>query len=189
MSVPTVARDPQLRWRGLTRAQYDSLVDTGALDGERVELLEGILVEMSPQSEPHARAITALNRLLVRSLPPEWDVRPQCPLAVSDDSEPEPDLAVVRRSAGGAGHPTTAALVIEVTITSRRPDLLHKPALYAGAGVDQYWVLDLRRQEVVVHTEPGEAGYGSVLRRPWSESRAVLGLTVDLAALLGDTGS
>ena len=184
MSTSAVARDPRVQWRGLTRGQYDALVDAGVLDGEPVQLLGGVLVEMSPQSEPHARAVTALTRVLIRSLPGAWDVRPQCPLAVSDDSEPEPDLAVVARSPATAGRPTTAALVVEVTVSSHRPDLLHKPGLYAAADIDEYWVLDLAREEVVVHTGPGPAGYRSVSRRPWAEPRAVLGVRVDLAAVL-----
>lgn len=184
MSASAVARDPLVPSRGLTRGEYDALVDSGVLDGERVELLEGALVAMSPQGEPHMRAIVALNRFLVRSLSDEWDVRPQGPLAVGDDSEPEPDLAVVPHEPIGSGHPLTAALVIEVTVSSQRADLVHKPRLYARAGVGEYWVLDLPREEVVVHRLPGQQDYGDVERRPWTESCHVLGLTVDLADLL-----
>lgn len=186
MTAAARTDEPPLRTRGLTRAQYDALVDTGALDGEPVELLEGVLVEVSPQSEPHNKAVNRLIRFFNRTLPDEWEVRSQGPLAVSDTSEPEPDVAIVREVPTGPEHPRTAVLVVEVTVSSRRADLLRKPALYAGARVDQYWVLDLTRQEVVVHTEPGDFGYGTVRRRPWSEPREVLGLTVDLADLLSD---
>lgn len=183
MTDTAVASDQLVRRRGLTRAQYDALVDTGLLDGEPVELLGGALVEMSAPGDAHARAITRLTRWLVPRLPDPWVLRVQLPLAVTDDSEPEPDLAVVVEPS--TGHPTTAVLTVEITDSSRRTDLLHKPGLYAAAAVDQYWVVDLRRREVVVHGEPGAGtGYATVRRQPWSTPLEVLGVQVHLAVLL-----
>ena len=184
MSLEAVARDPLLKQWGLTRAQYEVLVEAGLLEGRPVELLEGVLVEMTPQGYEHASAIARLNRHLVRGLPDPWVVRPQAPLAATDASEPEPDLAVTTESPGR--HPRSAALVIEVSGTTQRKDLVHKPVIYAAADVEQYWVVDVPRREVVVHTEPGEAGYAVVRRLPWSTPLSVLGVEVDLAALLAD---
>lgn len=178
--------DPAIRWRGLTRSQYDTLVNAGALDGQPVELLEGVLVEMAPQGEPHAHAIVRLTRHLVRALPDPWVVRVQLPLAAGEMSEPEPDLAVTDDAPLGTGHPRTAVLVIEVARTSLRADLTHKPRVYAAAGVDQYWVVDLDREEVVVATDPTDAGYTRVTRRPWTARLAVLGVPVVLSELLTD---
>lgn len=183
MAQPTIAADPLVRWRGLTRAQYEALVEAGLLDGEPVELLEGVLVDVVPRGALHARTLRALNRYLVTHVPDPWLVSVQVPLAATAASEPEPDLAVVTEAP--SGHPTTAALVIEVAVTSQRTDLAHEPGVYAAAGVEQYWVLDLPRRQVVVHTGSGPEGYAEVRRLPWSTPLAVLGVAVDLAPLLG----
>jgi Uma2 family endonuclease len=145
--------------RGLKRAEYDALVATGLLDGEPVELLRGALVAMSPQDPAHAYAIRRLDALLQRQMPAGWAVAVQLPLAVSEDSEPEPDLAVVADVDSSRSHPTTAALVVEVARTSTRTDLVVKPALYAAAGVPDYWVVELAARVVHVHRGPGPAGY------------------------------
>ena len=184
MSLEAVAGDPQLRQRGLTREQYDALVEAGLLDGQPVELLEGVLVEVVPQGWEHASVVTRLNRHLVRHLPDPWVVRPQALLAATSTSEPEPDLAVTTESPGR--HPDSAALVIEVAGTTQRKDLVHKPAIYAAAAVEQCWVVDVPRREVVVHAEPSGAGYATVRRLPWTAPLTVLGVDVDLAALLAD---
>lgn len=183
MAQGTVATDPLVRRRGLTRAQYDALVEAGALDGEPVELLEGVLVEGVPQGDLHARAVMALTYHLLPRLPSPWQLRVRLPLAVTDDSEPEPDLAVVQLPP--AGHPRTAALVVELAGTSHRTDLLHEPRPYAAARVEQYWVVDLPAREVVVHTGPGATGYDDVQRLPWAAPLSVLGVPVVLADLLG----
>ena len=184
MTLEAVITDPLLRLRGLTREQYEALVDAECLEGEPVELLEGVLVEVTPQGWEHGNVIEELTYHLNRRLPVPWRARAQLPLAASDHSEPEPDLAVTQRSRGA--HPSTAALVIEVSGTTQRLDLVHKPDVYAAARVEQYWVLDLPRHEVVVHTDPGDAGYATVRRLPWTVPLEVLGVDVDLAALLAD---
>jgi Uma2 family endonuclease len=184
VSLEAVARDPLVRQRGLTREQYDVLVEAGHFEGQPVELLEGVLVEAVPQGVPHASAIEELDRHLNRRLPEPWRVRVQLPLAAGDRSEPEPDLAVTQRTLGV--HPSTAALVIEVAGSTQRTDLAHKPLIYAAARVEQYWDDDLARREVVVHTEPGEAGYASVRRLPWTTPLSALGVDVALDALLAD---
>ena len=92
------------------------MIEAGILgDDERVELLVGEIVQMSPQEKPHARAIAKLNRWFAQALGDEFVVRPQLPLTLAD-SEPEPDLAIVRADdeAAAERHPRTALLVIEV---------------------------------------------------------------------------
>lgn len=171
-------------WRGLTRERYEAMVGAGLLEDAPVELLEGLLAEVSPQGAEHADVITVLNRHLTRNLPDPWFVRPQLPLAAGEWSEPEPDLAVAHRTVGA--HPTTAALVIEVAVSSQRTDLV-KARVYAAATVTEYWVVDVPAREVVVHTRPGPTGYASVRRQPWTAPLVVPvgdGIPVDLAALL-----
>ncbi len=182
MSLEAVLADPAVRPRGLTRAQYDALIELGALEGQRVELIEGVLVEVVPQGEEHEEAIEALTHHLVPRVPDPWRVRVQLTLLATDTSEPEPDLAIAQRL--GRSKPRTAALVVEVAVTSQRTDLVHKAAIYAAAAVEQYWVLDVPRRQVVVHTQPQAGGYGLVERLPWAAPLSVLGIPVDLEALL-----
>ncbi len=184
MSTVTIASDPLVAKRGITRGQWDVLVDAGLLDGQHVELVEGTVVETTPQGEQHSYLTAELTHRLVRGVPEPWRVRVQMPLAATGSSEPEPDLAVVRPE--GTSHPTTAELVVEVAVSSQRMDLVHKPGVYAAVGVVQYWVVDLRARVVVVHTEPGADGYATVRRLPLDTQLSVLGVDVDLAALLTD---
>lgn len=111
-----------------------------------------------------------------------WRVRVQQPLAAADLSEPEPDVAVAQRL--GRGKPHTAALVIDVTTSSHRRHLAHKPAVCSAAAVEQCWVIDLLTREVVVHRGPGPTGYSEVQLPPWTTQLSVLGITVDLSTLL-----
>lgn len=173
---------PLVRQRGLTRRHWENLVEAGLLEDDHVELVEGMIIEMVPQGDHHSFLTAELTHRLVREVSEPWRVRVQMTFAVGDTSEPEPDLAVVRPT--GTSHPTTAALVIEVAVTSQRIDLVRKPGVYAAAGVEQYWVVDLPARAVVVHTEPGPQGYATVRRAPLDAPLSVLGIDVDLAALV-----
>jgi len=148
--------------RPLLRAEYDELVETGALEGVRVELLQGVLVEVTPQGVPHADVITRLTRLLAPLMQGGQDLRVQLPLAAGPADEPEPDLAVVEQRDRWDAHPSTAALVVEVAHSSQRMDLGYKARLYAAAEVPDYWVVDLAAQRVLVHREPAADGYAAV---------------------------
>ena len=184
-----VARDPDIDLWPLTRVQYDLLVDAGAFEGQPVELLEGTLVWMVPQGEPHASVVEQLTTELVIRLREAFGrrlrVRSQLPLAASPLSEPEPDFAVVDADrVPGSGHPTTAHLVVEVTASSHRADLRHKPRIYAQARVPTYWVVDLERERVVVHSESGTNGYAHVAEVPFDSALDLLGISVRLSDLL-----
>lgn len=173
--------------RPLRRVEYDRLVQAGAFAHERVELLDGVLVVMSPQDPVHADAVQWLVRVLGQSIGKELDLRVQLPLAAGEASEPEPDIAIVPAGRYREGHPETAHLVIEVARSSQALDLGPKARLYAAAGVAEYWVVDLAAHAVIVHRGPSEAGF-----RTRSEQRdGVLGaesvppVAVDLAELFG----
>lgn len=145
--------------RPLLRRDYDRLVDAGAFIDEPIELLEGFLVEMSPEGAEHVYVIDRLNEILVPALVGRYLVRIGHPLALGDLSEPEPDVAVVELGDYRREHPTSAVLVVESARSSRRRDLGFKAALYARYGVPEYWVIDLEAAWVVVHTEPAVDGY------------------------------
>lgn len=168
----------------LTRVQYDALVETGALDDARVELLEGALVEMAPQGLEHANLVVGLNTLLVRGLPEPLRLRPALPFAATDTSEPEPDFAVVSGSRPVDSHPQAAVLVIEVSQSSLRKDLGVKAQVYAEAGVPTYWVVDLGHRVVHVHAEPSENGYGDVRVVPFTTALDAAGVRVVLSELV-----
>jgi Uma2 family endonuclease len=139
---------------------YHRLIEAGAFDeDERVELLEGLIVRMSPKTPRHERVVRWLTRWLVEAVDPRThEVGVRCPLTLAD-SEPEPDFIVFERGTPSPCHPATAALAIEIAVSSLRPDLGLKAALYAAAGVLEYWVLDLDGRRMVVHGLPRAEGY------------------------------
>jgi Uma2 family endonuclease len=146
----------------LSRAEYEAMVERGELDDERVELLRGELCRMSPQGPLHAHAATRLSHLLFRALSERAWVRMHSPLAVSADSEPEPDLAVVPRGDFAGEHPTAAHLVIEISSSSLDRDRNIKAALYAGCGIPEYWIVNLVEEVIEVHRNPEGGMYRTV---------------------------
>jgi Uma2 family endonuclease len=147
--------------RPLTADEVMRMVDAGILsEDERVELLHGALVELSPKSPEHAEIKARLVEWLYS--PGRHKVRTEDALAVPDrTSLPEPDVAVVERGEYVRAHPATARLVIEIAITLRMIDTKVKPPLYAAAGVPEYWVVDVPAKRVRMFREPGPEGYAS----------------------------
>ena len=144
--------------RPLRRTEYDQLVALGAFAGERLELLQGVLVATSPQHAPHAATISRLTKLLVRRVSDSYELRFQLPLAIADDSEPEPDVAIVAAGDYHRAHPTTALLVIEVADSSLSRDR-RKAVLYAAAGIPECWIVDLTGRVIEVYSAPSSSGY------------------------------
>jgi Uma2 family endonuclease len=174
----------------LTRLEYDKLVDVGIIgEDERVELVGGALVEMSPEGPTHAGTIDLCAEALRRAFGPGFTVRVQHPLVIDPDDEPEPDLAVVPgdpREYLGA-HPRSAALVVEVSESSLSFDRLEKAPLYARAGVPEYWIVNLAERRLEVHREPSAGRYGRVVSLAAGDEIAPLaapGSSVAVAALL-----
>lgn len=152
------------RVRPLRRIEYERLVDCGLLASEHVELIRGVIVRMGPQGARHAAAVQRLTQLLVVALavPGRAAVRVQLPLALGDDSEPEPDLAAVPPGSYKDGHPQRAFIVIEVAESSLREDRRDKGALYAEAGIPEFWIVDVARERVEVHTDIVDGAYSRV---------------------------
>ena len=150
------------RW---TRAEYNRLVNLGVLHGKPVELVGGQLVVAEPQGSYHASALGAAGDALRAALPLGWLVRIQMPVALDDESEPEPDVAVVPGTWPDyrAGHPSRPALVVEVAESSLTFDREHKGSLYARGGVRDYWIINLVDRALEVYRDPGHdpaAPYG-----------------------------
>ncbi len=138
----------------MRRDEYDRLVELGAFDRERLELIRGVIVRMSPQGVEHTDPIERLNELLVPRLLGRARVRIQMPLIAPDDSEPEPDVAVVPRELDRKTHPDAAHLVIEVSRSRVAYDRETKGPLYAQMGVPEYWVVDVGARVVEVYRRP-----------------------------------
>jgi Uma2 family endonuclease len=137
---------------------YDQMVCSGALEGQRVELLDGIITRKSPQSPFHAAVVERLTAYLFRP----GGLRVQLPLIAGDLSVPEPDVAVIEPRDDVSQHPSTALLVVEVAHSSHRVDRGIKERLYAEAQVPVYWVVDIPGHVVEVRTEPAPGGYRSL---------------------------
>jgi Uma2 family endonuclease len=179
-----VVAHPQPNRGPMTRAEYEVLVRRGALEDARVELLYGRLVSMSPQGEPHTYSVSQLMTLLVRALGDRARVRVQAPFAALDESEPEPDVAVVAPGDYLDGHPRIAFLIVEVAETSLARDRA-KARLYAAAGVTEYWIVNLPEQVLEVHREPGLEGYAAVSHRGRGE-KIVLAAFEDIAVAVDE---
>jgi Uma2 family endonuclease len=130
------------RWK---RVEYERLVDLGVFEGDPIELIGGQLIVAEPKGSPHATAVGMANDALHAVLPPGWIVRVQDPLALDDESAPEPDIALVRGSRADYrhAHPARPALAIEVAQSSLGFDRQEKGSLYARAGVQDYWIVNL----------------------------------------------
>lgn len=152
--------------RRFTVEEYAKMGEAGVFrPGERVELIEGEIVPMSPQNPPHAFRTERLTSLLVMTFGKTHGVRVQLPLTLSGYSEPEPDFALVRLELGGTfeRHPTSADLVLEVAHSSLSFDRGEKASLYAKAGIPEYWIINLAKQRLEVRRQPmpnDEGPYG-----------------------------
>jgi Uma2 family endonuclease len=147
----------------IRRAEYDDLVSRGAFDDARVELLYGRIVSMSPIGKPHAYSVDTLVKRLIDSLGERARVRGQQPFAAPEESEPEPDVAVVAPGDYLDDHPKTAWLIIEVADSSLARDRA-KAKLYAAAGVTEYWIVDLVDDVVEVYRDASAQGYATTTR-------------------------
>jgi Uma2 family endonuclease len=148
-----------VRTRRWSRIEYERLVDVGMFKpGEKLELLDGVLVVREPQNAPHATAVRAVQEALRRAFGPGWDIRPQLPVALDDDSEPEPDVAVVSGSYRDyrRAYPSRSALIVEIADTTLIDDR-RKGGLYARAGVADYWIVNLVDEMFEVYRRPGES--------------------------------
>ncbi len=141
-----------------TVAEYHQMIETGILDDEdKVELLEGYVVLKMPRNPPHDGTIQNLGKKLSRLLPAGWDVRGQSAVTLSE-SEPEPDLAVVRGDERTylSRHPTPGdvGLVVEVAESSLTRDRDDKSRIYARANLPIYWIVNLVNHQIEVYTSP-----------------------------------
>jgi Uma2 family endonuclease len=149
--------------RRFTADEAMRMVEVGIVgEDEHVELLDGALVEMSPQGPRHAAATTRLANRLRGAYAGSSHVREEKPLAASEHDLPEPDVAVVRDQEGDyyEHHPTgvDAILVVELALSSQRIDR-RKAAIYAAGGVEVYWLVDLAARRLELRATPVDGAY------------------------------
>jgi Uma2 family endonuclease len=174
---------PPLAVHRFTVEQYHRMIETGVLtEDDRVELLEGWIVDKMPQHPGHAGAISVLEARLRDLLPKAWVVRAQSPITL-EDSEPEPDLAVVKgpveRYLTAHPGPEDIALVIDVADTSIEKDRTVKGRAYAQARIPVYWVVDLQQIAIEIYSQP-KGG-----KTPQYRAREVVGVQLGAPVLVG----
>lgn len=149
------------RTHDFTVAEYHQMAEV--FEGQRVELLRGKIVDMSPIKSRHAAVVSLLTEFFFNLCHDQYAIRVQNPVRLSDYSEPEPDLALVRPRADhyANAHPTPQEImiVVEVADSSLDKDRRIKLPLYAEAGIPEYWIVDLTRDQVEVYTRPDEGAY------------------------------
>jgi Uma2 family endonuclease len=173
--------------RRLTRGEYDVMVDAGLFRDERVELLHGVVIEMSPQGSAHAFVVAKLVNLLAQQLAGRAFVHGQAPLALTEDSEPEPDVYLTPIADFSKAHPTTAWLIVEVSLSSVQKDKGIKANLYAVANQPEYWLVDVENRCVLAHRAPKNGRYTDIRSYQEGESLTLIqfpDLQVPVASIL-----
>ena len=159
---PRVTRAAEgLPRRRFTVAEVEAMVEAGVMgEDERVELIGGELVPMSPKGNRHEVVKVALLRHWYRAAPEDCDLAPETTLRLSDDTYLEPDVVIYRRAEGlkGLSGPSVL-LVVEIADSSLRYDIGRKAALYARFGVRELWVIDAVKLTTRVFRAPSEQGY------------------------------
>ena len=159
--VRQLEADQRFRW---TRERYEQAVETGVFTtDDKIELLDGEVVAKMPQNTPHRTATLLTAAALREAFGDNAFIQDEKPIALSEASEPEPDVAVVRGSirdyAGEHPGPDALPLLVEVADTSLIRDRFHKASLYAEAGIEEYWIVNLTDRVLEVHRDPAGDAY------------------------------
>ncbi|MCH8317261.1 MAG: Uma2 family endonuclease [Bacteroidetes bacterium] len=142
----------------ITVSAYHIMYENGAID-ENVELIEGVIVEKMPKKPIHSAIVARLNELIRNFLLPHLHIRQEQPITFLR-SEPEPDLAVVKGNENDYlySHPSKAEFIIEVALTSLALDR-EKIAIYAKAGIPEYWIINVKQKEIEVYSDLKKSQY------------------------------
>ena len=143
--------------------EYHSMIETGLLDNRQVELLKGEIVEMSPEGEAHAYFSSEAEEYLRELLKTKATIRSGKPITLPDHSEPEPDIAIVKKLGREYlthhPYPENIFWLIEYSNSSLDKDLNIKTKIYAEVGIAEYWVVNLKRRQLIVFSEPQDNEY------------------------------
>jgi Uma2 family endonuclease len=178
--------------RRFTADEYQRMGEAGILcEDDRVELIDGEIVTMSPIGSPHSSAVDRMTQRLVLRIGERAIVRVQGPVRLDTYSEPQPDITILRPRddfyRAGHPHPADVLLVIEVAETSLRYDRDVKAPLYARAGIIEYWLADLTARTVTCHASPQDGMFRQVTVHRDGESlspRSLPGVTITVDDLV-----
>lgn len=188
-----LTRNPWVIRRPLTVADYHRMGEAGILtEDDRVELIEGELIAMSPIGSAHSGTVNAMNRILVLAVGNRGVVAVQNPVRLDDLSEPQPDFSVLKprdddyRRATPV--PADVHLIVEVADSSLAYDRNVKRALYARHGIPEFWIVNLVAEVVEIHRAPAGGAYAAVSRARRDATLEIQGLpgtAISVASLLG----
>ena len=192
MASPPQAEAPIQRHL-LTVDDYHKMGEAGIIhEDDRVELIEGMLIDMAPIGSDHAGQVIQLNVILTRLLSGKAFISPQNPIRLGQHSEPQPDCAVLRlrddfyRTAHP--EPQDILLLIEVSDTTVRYDREIKIPLYARYRIPEVWLLDLQNKQLEIYRQPSDDGYRQILR-PARDERVAPALLPDVSLAISDLWS
>ena len=178
---------PYHRW---SVNEYHQMAVSGLLDEtDRVELIEGELIDMAPIGSKHAFRVDSIARALQLAAGKAFLVRVQNPILLGEHSEPQPDIAVVKDKNYSAAHPCAedVLVIVEVSDTTLAYDRDVKLSLYARHGIPEVWLLDVNAGELTVYREPAEGQY-RLIRKPTTAEvvspTLVAGVAISLAQVL-----
>ena len=157
----------------LTVNDYHKIAEAGILtENDRVELIEGELIDMAPIGSPHADYVDRLNLMLISQIGTRFRVRIQNPIQLSDYSEPEPDVVIAKNRSYREAHPgpQDILLLIEVADSTLKYDRDIKIPLYARCGIPEVWLIDLQKKRLEIHRQPSQEGYRQILLPASNES-------------------
>ncbi len=185
----------ELQRRLFTADEYHRMAQAGVLgEDDRVELLDGEIVEMTPIGSPHAACVDRLNVLLQQAVAGRGIVRVQGPIRLDAHSEPQPDLSILKPRSDfySAAHPTPpdVLLVVEVADSSVTYDRGLKVPLYARAAITETWLVDLPNECVEIFSQPSPHGYQASRRAMRGErlaSHVLPNMNLSVDEILGES--
>ena len=189
-TVPEVRERAAMPYHRWSVEEYHQMARSGLLgETDRVELIEGELIDMAPIGSKHAFRVDSIARALQRSAGTSFLIRVQNPVLLSEHSEPQPDIAVVKDKNYAESHPEAedVLLIVEVSDTTLAYDRDVKLSLYARHGIPEVWLLDVNAGELTVYREPTEGQYRMIRKPTVTEAVSpvfVPGVTIALAQVL-----
>jgi Uma2 family endonuclease len=155
-TMATVQQKQGVRLRRFTKREYYRMGELGFFRGQRVELIEGRIMVMSPQGPVHSGVVDKVAEILRGVFAQGYWVRSQLPVDLGQPTEPEPDVSVVvgSRADYTQAHPTSAVLIVEVSDSTLSYDRNRKGSLYARAGVQDYWIVNIVQHQLEVYRAP-----------------------------------
>ncbi len=148
-----------------TIEEYHQMIEAGIFDNRRVELLRGEIIEMPPEGEPHAYFSTEAGTYFIKLLGDKATIRQAKPITLPNNSEPEPDIAIVkslrREYLEHHPYPENIFWLIEYSNSSLEKDLETKTKIYAEVGIVEYWVVNLKKRQLIIFRQPEDGEYAS----------------------------